>query len=334
MIVIMNSENAALERRIETAAGPDAALLSFERMPGGHSGVTHLAKLERDGSVESVVVKSAPPGRKPIGRHDVLRQARVIEALSASGGVPVSTVRFAEDGDPPFFAGELLAGIATEPVISEPEEGESAELISARWDVAIELLALLHSIPLEDLGLTDEAPRTPREELETWTKTIESARLEDPSDAEALRDEMRRTAPETSRNALVHGDFRLGNVMFDGAAARGLIDWEIWSVGNPLVDLGWFVHFTDPETYPGISREVPGTPSGSYVVERYLQASGQADVDPSWFLALGCFKLAAIQGHNRRRHVEGRHHDPFAEQLGPSIDRLLRHGLLTLEESF
>lgn len=334
MIVIMNSENAALERRIESAAGPDAALKSFERMPGGHSGVTHLAELERDGEVESLVVKSAPPGRKAVGRHDVLRQARIIEALSAVGGIPVSTVRFAADGDPPFFAGELLPGIATEPVIAAAEEGETAELIAARWEVAIDLLAQLHSIPLAELGLEDEPARTPLEELETWTKTIESARLDDPADAERLRDAMRASAPEDQRAALVHGDFRLGNIMFVGAEAHGLIDWEIWSVTNPLVDLGWFFHFTDPATYPGISREVPGTPSADYVIERYLRASGQADQDPSWFLALGCFKLAAIQAHNRRRHYEGRHHDPFAEQLGPSIDRLLQRGLLTLGESF
>ncbi|MFN8217852.1 MAG: phosphotransferase family protein [Solirubrobacterales bacterium] len=327
----MNSQEEDLQRRIAAAAGPGVEVTAFAAMPGGHSGITHRATLLRgDGTVEEVVIKSAPPGRPASGRHDVLRQARVIAALGSTGRVPVAEVLFAEDGDPPFFAGELLPGVATEPLIEPELAEETAELIAARWEAAIAMLAALHATPLAELGLAEEPARTPLEELELWMKTMAAARMDDPSAADLLGAEMTRTAPEAGSAALVHGDFRLGNIVFEGAKPRGLIDWEIWSVAHPLIDLAWFVQFTDPENYPGLSRTVPGTPSAEEVVDRYLAAAGQEGDDLAWFLALGCFKLAAIQAHNRRRHFDGRHHDPLQEQLGPSIDRLLQRGLTVL----
>ena len=99
-----------------------------------------------------------------------------------------------------------------------------------------------------------------------------------------------------------------------------------------LVDLAWFVQFTDGENFPGVGHKVPGTPTATEVLDRYTAAAGtdrdQSETD--WFFALGCLKLAAIQAHNRRRHLDGRFHDPYQALLGPSIDRHLSRGLETL----
>jgi len=301
------------EARIAAAAA--AAVRRVEVMEGGHSGVTHLVELEdRD-----VVVKSTPSGRRPVGRHDVLRQARVMDALA--GRVPVPRILFTDDGPPAFFGMERVAGEAVDPVIAPPRDWDAA-VVAGAWEAAIELLATLHDAPVPG-----DEPRAPASEVEIWSATIDAAGMEDDPAAVGLRDGLAARAPAAGAVGIVHGDFRLGNVLYEGATPRALIDWEIWSVGDPLVDLGWFVQFTDPENFPGIGRAVAGTPGEDEVVARYLERAGRLSDAVPWFLALGCFKLAAIQAHNRSRHLAGRYHDPYQELLGPSIERLLERGL-------
>jgi aminoglycoside phosphotransferase (APT) family kinase protein len=347
MMVIMNSVTAdsELAEQIRGALqseggasiaplGLDAAsteLVELSKMSGGHSGVTHLAVLRDAGGAERrLVVKSAPVGRPARGRHDVLRQARIVEALGAEGSVPVAAVRLQGDGDPAFYAADLLDGVATEPLIEPALPEETGELIAARWRVALDVIARLHALDPAAIGLAEEPVRAPAEELAIWTKTMEAADFDYPAATELPERMLASAPPSPTRPAIVHGDFRLGNILFDGSEAKGLIDWEIWSVGDPLVDLGWFYSFTDPANYPGLGREVPGTPTTEDLVAAYLEVTGQTDRDPSWFLALGCFKLAAIQAHNRKRSLDGRHVDAANEALGPSIERLLDRGLTTL----
>ena len=160
---------------------------------------------------------------------------------------------------------------------------------------------------------------------------MRAARLDEDRAAAQLEASLRKTAPARERTGIVHGDFRLGNILIDDSTPRAVIDWEIWSVGDTAVDVGWLVQFTDHTTYPGVGREVPGTPGLDDVIERYA-AAAERDVERlQWFVALGCFKLAAIQAHNRRRHLEGEHHDAFQELLGPSIGTLLGRGLARME---
>jgi len=322
--------DAAFADRIAHAAasplGP-CTVTDLRVMAGGHSGLTHVVDLETPNGPLSAVVRTTPPGRRPVGRHDVLRQAQIIAALGRHSEVPVPAVLFTDAGEPPFFGTELVPGVAIDPILGKPQPGESPARIAASWTAAIELLARLHATSLDRLGIAGEPPREPGEELEIWARTMRAARMEDDTPAARLEAALRATTPPRTVTGLVHGDFRLGNILMLGAEPLALIDWEIWSVGDPATDVGWLVQFTDAGTYPGVGREVPGTPTADDVVARYCEAAGRAPTSMQWFLALGCFKLAAIQAHNRRRHLDGEYHDEFQELLGPSIERLLERGL-------
>ena len=91
---------------------------------------------------------------------------------------------------------------------------------------------------------------------------------------------------------------------------------------TPASNLGWFLVFADGTNFPGVGREVPGLPTAKELVDRYV-GGGPALADMTWFDALGRLKMAAIMGHNLRRHREGRHHDPDQEKLPATIDRLI-----------
>jgi aminoglycoside phosphotransferase (APT) family kinase protein len=317
-----------LRQRVADALGvhwPNAHLVDLKPLEGGHSGLTLLA-LVRGGAAERVVIKLAPPGRQPVGRHDVLRQARLLSSLQSVPGVAVPPVLFTSDGDPPLFAMGWVEGEALEPVMDAPAQDCDAETIRSRALGAARLLAALHSAPIAQVAAR-ETPVLPAEELDRWRPTMSAI---DPTlrpRAPHLERLLERSVPEPAPPSVLHGDYRLGNILCEGPTPRAIIDWEIWSVGDPRVDLGWFLVFCSAENLPGAATPVPGMPSAETVTEEYEHALGGRIVDRPWFDALARFKMAAIMGHNLKRHREGRYHDPYQERLPPTILSLVDQGI-------
>jgi len=299
------------------AQQPDLTMGRLARLVGGHSGLTY--RLET--SAGPLVVKSVPDGQRPIGRHDMLRQARMIAAL-ATTAVPVPTIVATGDDEPAWFAMQLVEGDSLEPVLDDP--AVEPALAAARMLRAAETLPALHDVPLDKVPV-DAAPLTPLDELGRWARTMAAVPPELVPDADRLHQRLAASVPAAVAPTLVHGDYRLGNLICRGDEPAALIDWEIWSVGDPRVELGWFLVFADGSNFPGVGREVPGLPSADDLVQAYA-ADGRPVDDLAWFDALGRYKMAAIMGHNLRRHLEGRHHDPDQERLPETIRRLIETG--------
>lgn len=297
---------------------PGLGVGRLARLPGGHSGLTY--RLETDEG--PLVVKSVPENQKAIGRHDMLRQARMIAALAPTG-VPVPAIVATDDTEPAWFAMQLVGGDSLEPVLDDPEV--PADLAAARMLRAAEILPALHDVPLDKVPV-DADPLTPRDELGRWARTMAAVPPELVPEADRLHDWLAGSVPDAVAPTLVHGDYRLGNLICTGAEPAALIDWEIWSVGDPRVELGWFLVFADGTNFPGVGREVPGLPTEDELVAAYA-ADGRPVEELAWFNALGRYKMAAIMGHNLRRHLEGRHHDPDQEKLPDTIRRLIETGL-------
>ncbi|WP_040834955.1 phosphotransferase family protein [Nocardia brevicatena] len=296
-------------------------LTDFERLPGGHSGLTYRVATDR----AAYVVKAVPEGRKPIGRHDMLRQAGIMRAL-ADTPVPVPRIVTEDSAEPAWFAMELVVGESLEPVLDDP--AVAPELAATRTRRAADVLPLLHAV--DPAGLPgDERPLTPTDELARWARTLDAVPPELATGGRHLLDLLSRDIPDPAPPTLVHGDYRLGNIICAGSEPVALIDWEIWSIGDPRVELGWFLVFTDGSCFPGVGREVPGLPGAAELVERY-RAVRPLPGDLTWFDALGRLKMAAIMGHNLRRHHEGRHHDPDQEKLPATIERLIETGTALL----
>ena len=288
------------------------------RLPGGHSGLTY--RLETGEG--PLVVKSVPLGQKAVGRHDMLRQARMIAALAPSG-VPVPAIVATDDTEPAWFAMQLVEGESLEPVLDDPEVPPA--LAAARMLRAAETLPALHDVPLDKVPV-DGPALSPRDELARWARTMAAVPTHLVPDADRLEARLAGSVPAAVAPTLVHGDYRLGNLICAGIEPAALIDWEIWSVGDPRVELGWFLVFADGANFPSVGREVAGLPTADALVAAYA-ADGRPVDDLAWFDALGRYKMAAIMGHNLRRHLEGRHHDPDQERLPDTIRRLVETGL-------
>ncbi|MGW9265321.1 phosphotransferase family protein [Gordonia terrae] len=300
--------------RLRTAHG--LTVTSFATLPGGHSGLTY--RVETDGG--NFVVKAVPEGQRSIGRHDMMRQAAILTAL-ADTDVPVPRVLEVDREEPAWFAMELVAGESLEPVLDDPPV--APELAAARMMRAAEILPRLHAVDHRRIPDAGDI-LSPADELQRWTRTLRAVPPELVAGGEALLARLADRVPASVEPVLVHGDYRLGNIIAAGTEPAALIDWEIWSIGDPRVELGWFLVFADGSNFPGVGREVAGLPSAGDLVEAY--SAGRDIPDLTWFDALGRLKMAAIMGHNLRRHREGRHHDPDQEKLPDTIARLIETG--------
>jgi aminoglycoside phosphotransferase (APT) family kinase protein len=330
-------EDELLRERVRAGAAArfgTCGKVGLRPLEGGHSGLTWLADLATPaGAPDTAVVKSTPPGRRPVGRHDVLRQARVLAALQAAGGVSVPEVYFSDDADPPFFAMQRAEGSSAEPALGEDPGDASPETVAALWEAAVDQLVRLGRVDPIAIGLAQDGTVVgPAEEVERWSATARAADIDGDPRAVALAQGLAADVPGGAPPALVHGDYRLGNMLCSDGEIRALIDWEIWSVGDARCDLGWLLLFCEHGNFPGLGRAVAGTPEPEAVIASYAAHAGAAPERLDWFRALACFKLAGVQAHNLKRHREGRRVDPYLERFNASVDRLLDVGVERLED--
>lgn len=309
----------ALRRRLAARGVTDVAPLA-----GGAASLTYRGTL--DG--RQVVVKVAPAGHEPIGHRDVLRQARMIAALHGTD-VPVPEILWQDDGVPPLFGMSLVEGESLEPLFDEIT-GNPEPSVAQRYLSAVETMARLHRLDPAGIGFGDEPAADALAEIDRWCATLQTIDPELVPGWSETAGALRATLPTPVAPAVVHGDFRLGNILADGTEIAAVIDWEIWSVGDPRVDVGWFLINADPETYRRCTPYRDIVPTVGELATRYAEVVGADVADLRWFMALACFKSTAtwalIVKHNRRRSV------PIAEweAMAPVLPRLLEQatGLL------
>jgi streptomycin 6-kinase len=288
----------------------------LEPLAGGHSGLTYTVAVGPDRHV----VKAVPPAERPVGRNDMLRQAQVLRALAATT-VPVPEVAVVDETQPAWFAMTFVEGEAIEPVLDQHHL--PADLVHVRMIEATRVLRRLHRLDPTMLDLGHPMPRRAADELQLWSRTMHAVPAELRPGAEDLLERLAAHVPDDLPPVLLHGDFRLGNVLCQDMRVAAVVDWEIWSVGDPRVDLGWFVLFADDRNFPSLGAAVPGMPAPADLLESYVDGSPPLPA-MDWFHALGRMKMAAIMGHNLRRHREGRIHDPDQERLPPTIAAMIR----------
>ena len=301
------------ERATAAAQGwaPGCAVEGIEVLPGGTVGLVYSADVV-GGPPEHprLVLKVAPPGLPPVRNRDVLRQARCIGALAGQPGVNVPPLLFTDAGDPddlpPLFATSLVAGECAEPLLEAERNRRPDDIVHGRAVGAARMLAALHRVDPAAVGLGDEPITSLVGEVDRWTRTFDTVPDEVRTGYQACADALRATAPEPLPGVVVHGDYRLGNMLSEGTEVRAVIDWEIWSRSDPRIDLSWFLFFTEEAGHPVVAPDVDsGMPSDAVLLGAYEAAAGVVVADLAWFHALTRFKEAAamalIAKHASRR---------------------------------
>jgi aminoglycoside phosphotransferase (APT) family kinase protein len=317
---------------------PDAEVGALEPLPGGISSLTYATTLSATGEADRrVVVKVAPPGLEPVRNRDVLRQARVMAALDRAPGVLVPEVLVTDDAAPPFFVMAFVPGEAYEPKWDVSGAPPAPDVVAARARAAARMLARLQAIEPAAVGI-DDAPLTLAEELDRWAALFATAaddlRVHEPELHAALAARMpSQGGPRAAR--ILHGDYRLGNMQFDGERPAALIDWEIWSVGDPRTDLAWLMAFSDPVQQRVAERDGPNQaaadamPSAAELLAEYMDEAG-LDAEPAdldWFWAFSYYKLGAAMSVLAKRNRRQPEPDPGLELAAQTLAPMLARGL-------
>lgn len=237
---------------------PGATVESVQPLTGGTSSLTYVAVLSGvPAGYERVVLKVAPPGLEPVRNRDVLRQARLMQLLADVPGVRVPKVFFCDKGAPtarqPFVAMELVPGDCVEPVLV-PRGTVPAGQVRARALDAARMLAHLHRVDPRRTASAVEPVVTLGAEIDRWTRAFTTVPEDLRTGYEAVEARLRATLPAAMMPVFTHGDYRLGNTLCDADSVNAVIDWEIWSLGDPRVDITWLTFFTDEARHPASPR--------------------------------------------------------------------------------
>ena len=324
----------------ERVAGAGAPL-EFSLISGGRSNLTYLVRT-RTSPVRSFVLRRPPLGHVLPTAHDMAREYRVLTALAGTG-VPVART-YALCDDPavngaPFYVMEYRPGI----VIERELPAGYAEAPAERRRISnalIDTLVCLHAVDVESVGLGDFGRPAGylERQVRRWSQQWERSKTRE---LPAIDERARRLAaslPASPPPALVHGDYRLGNLALDPADPGRVIaifDWEMATLGDPLADLGytliyWGEEADPPELRPPGSHQAvtarPGFLSRAELAGRYASASGRDVAAIDFYQVLALFKLAIITEGIHARFLMGK-------TVGEGFDAVGAHVALLAERA-
>jgi len=330
-------DEAALEDYLDEHLGPSGAL-SVERHRAGHSNETFF--VSRGDS--RYVLRRPPRGAFLPTAHDVGREYRVLHALDSTTVRSPRTVLMCGETDvigAPFYLMERVDGVVIRADLPRTY-GESSR--GEIGDELVDALAELHAVDIDEAGLADFGRREGYldRQLKRWAGQLElTLPMTRPvPDLEAIAEWLLANQPASPPTTLVHGDYKLDNVMFaTGPPARLLtiLDWEMSTLGDPLADLGWMVSFWLDEREGGddvfadlnrVTRH-PGFRSRAALVKRYEDKTGRDTSGLGWYRVLATWKLAILLEGSYARHLAGATDDPFFARMEHGVPALARRGL-------
>lgn len=296
---------------------------------GGRSNLTYEVT---DGS-RSWVVRRPPLGHVLATAHDMGREYRVISALRDTG-VPVPRA-YALCTDPgvtgaPFYVMSRADGVPYRAADQLAVLG--ATRVRAIGDRLIATLATLHAVSPAAVGLGDfgRPDGFLARQVRRWKKQLDASRSRPIEGIDELHAVLAASPPDGTPPAIVHGDYRLDNVLIgpdDKIAA--VVDWEMATLGDPLTDVGLLVVYqrTGSLGHGPMGSAAPGYPSEAEVLAAYAARSGRDLADLGFYIALASFKLAVIAEGIHYRYVHGQTVGDGFEQVGTIVEPLVASGL-------
>ncbi|MEV6773666.1 phosphotransferase family protein [Nocardia sp. NPDC051030] len=303
---------------------------------GGRSNLTY----ELTDGTTTFVLRRPPLGHVLATAHDMVREHRVISALNGTD-VPVpATYALCEDTDildAPFYVMEYVAGTPYRTAAElEPLGPQRTAIVSTGM---IDTLAALHRVDPAAVGLADfgRPDGFLERQVRRWKKQLDASYSRDLPAATELHGLLADRQPAQSAARIVHGDYRLDNILIDAQdRVAAVLDWEMATLGDPLTDIGLLLVYQrmGARKIPGVTdvSTAPGFLTESEMLARYAE---RADIDLShigFYIALASFKLAVIAEGIHYRYLHGQTVGAGFAKIGDMVDPLLRNGIAALRE--
>jgi aminoglycoside phosphotransferase (APT) family kinase protein len=301
-------------------------------MRGGQSNPTFLLATDRG----EFVLRKQPPGKLLPSAHAVDREFRILSALSETD-VPVPRpIFYCSDRDvtgTPFYVMERLAGrVFWSPALPEISRDERGGIYFAMIDA----LARLHLVDWKAAGLSDYGKPGSyfSRQIARWARQWQSSRTRDNPPIDKLAEWLPKNIPPgDGETVIVHGDFRLDNMMFHEREPRviGIFDWELSTLGHPLADLAYncIRYHLDSRLYNGLmdlDLDALGLPHEEEYIRHYLDRTGRSGTLTPFHVSFALFRIAVILEGVLARAIAGNASSTDAFKMGPLAIALATRG--------
>jgi aminoglycoside phosphotransferase (APT) family kinase protein len=321
-----------LESHMPGHTGP----IEAEKITGGQSNPTYRLSTPQG----ALILRRKPPGVLLKSAHAVDREFRVQKAL-ADTDVPVPKMHALCEDDAVIGSAFYVMQAIEGRIFDAPSlPGLTPDERSAMIDSMNRVLTAIHEVDLAATGLTDFGPTGNyyARQLDRWTQQYHATRTEDLPDMEALITWLGENMPaDDGQRRLVHGDYRLDNLIFAPDAPRviAVLDWELSTIGHPYADLAavimqWSMPATEQgRGLEGVDRAALGLWSDDHFIDTYCQRRNLPGIECfEFYLAFCYFRMAAILQGVKKRALDGNATDPErGRQLGAYVPQFARHGL-------
>jgi len=299
--------------------------VALSKFKGGQSNPTYRV----DTPGKSYVLRRQPFGKLLPSAHAVDREYRVIAGLHPTGFPVPAPFGLCEDPGvigSMFYIMELVEG---RNLWDGSLPGMAPDGRRAIYEAMVDTLAALHNTDYVAAGLGEygKPGNYFERQVARWTKQYRASETEHMPEVESLIEWLPRTLPEQTRTSVVHGDYRVDNMIFAAGEARviAVLDWELSTLGDPLADFSYFLMnwVTQPEGRSGVmglAGPDTGIPTIEEMVERYCAATGRDGLpDLEWYFAYNLFRLTGIVQGIKKRIVDG---TASSAQAAKTVERL------------
>ncbi len=299
--------------------------LTVSQFKGGQSNPTY--KLDTPG--KSYVLRRKPPGKLLPSAHAVDREHRVMKALGEQGFPAPRMFGLCMDREvigTEFYVMDFVEGrIFWDGLLPEVAKEERAAI----YDASNATLAHLHSIDFEAAGLGDygKPGNYFERQIGRWSKQYRAAETGTVEEMDRLIEWLPQAAPEQERTSVVHGDYRLDNMIFHPTEPKviAVLDWELSTLGDPLADftyqlMGWVMPPEVRGGFLGVDLEAHGIPAMQTYVEAYCQRTDRAGIpELDFYFAYNIFRLASIVQGVYARALQGNASNAKAMEMGKAV---------------
>lgn len=314
--------------------------MEVKQFPGGYSNLTYALAFGK----EEFVLRRPPVGAKIKSGHDMGREYKILSALHSTYSKSPKPMLFVEDGSiigSSFYLMERVKGVILRfhmPKEMYPNEKLMSEISSSWLDTMVEL----HNLDFRGIGLGDlgRPEGYVKRQVEGWGKRYLAAKTDEIPNLEKALKWLDSNQPLESGEALIHNDFKYDNLVLsanDWTKVEAVLDWEMATLGDPLMDLGTSLGYWINPNDPAFMREMKlspthlqGNPSRGEIVHQYALKSGRSVDQPVFYYVFGLFKIAVIAQQIYARYKQGLTRDPrFAgmidavKMIGEIADRAI-----------
>ena len=298
---------------------------NIKQFVGGQSNPTFIIEFDEK---KPLILRKKPPGKLLPSAHAIEREYKVQKALEVTKVPCPKMIKLCEDTNiigTPFYLMELVEGEVFDSILDIKELNNR----KTYYLELVRMLARIHNIEYSKIGLTEfgKTGSYINRQIYRWEKQWHLSKQRELPEMQKIIDWLSNNLPDYDDTTIVHGDYRIGNIIFDKVSSKvnAILDWELSTLGHPFADLGYFLyaHYIpngERHGLMGANFEKLNIPSINELVSEYCKVRKIKVFDPTYYVVLSLFRNIAILEGVYARYINGNESSPNAKDIGKDVE--------------